>query len=83
MSIAEIRQLPKIEKLKLFEQLWADLSERSEDFESPAWHGEELRKTEASFNAGEIKAIDWEEAKKRADSAKPVTNQSPRAERSP
>jgi hypothetical protein len=41
------------------EELWADLS-RDENFESPAWHGEILKK-----RANEKNFVDWETAKKR------------------
>jgi hypothetical protein len=33
-------------------------------FESPAWHEEELRKTEAEPAAGRVEVLDWEDAKK-------------------
>ena len=64
MSIAELRKLPSVEKLRIIEALWADLAEDQDAFESPAWHEEELKKTEADFAAGRIEALDWEDAKK-------------------
>ena len=64
MSIAELRQLPPIEKLKIIETLWADLAADDESFSSPAWHEAELRKTEADLAAGRIEVLDWEDAKK-------------------
>ena len=63
MSIAELRKLPRSEKLKIVETLWSDLVADDDSFESPAWHEEELRKTEADLAAGRIKERDWEEAK--------------------
>jgi len=63
MSIAELRKLPPDEKLKIIEALWSDLA-ADESFESPAWHAEELRKTEADFAAGRVETVDWEDAKK-------------------
>ena len=30
---------------------------------SPAWHEEELRRTEAAFAAGKVEVLDWQEAK--------------------
>lgn len=63
MSIAELRKLPRDEKLKIIEALWADLSADEEAFESPAWHADELRKTEAQLAAGEVEVLDWESAK--------------------
>lgn len=64
MSIAELRKLPNDEKLKIIEMLWSDLSAADEAFSSPAWHAEELSKTEADFAAGRIEVVEWEEAKR-------------------
>lgn len=64
MSIAELRKLPNDEKLKIIEVLWSDLAAADEEFASPAWHAEELRKTEAGFAAGQIEVVEWEEAKR-------------------
>ncbi len=64
MSLAELRQLPANEKLRIIEVLWSNLAADPDSFESPAWHGEELRKTEAVIAAGKVESLDWEEAKK-------------------
>jgi len=64
MSIAELRKLPPIEKLKIIEALWGDLAADESSFESPTWHKTELQKTEADFAAGRIEVMDWEVAKK-------------------
>jgi len=64
MSIAELRKLPSDEKLKIIETLWSDVASDDEAFSSPAWHEEELRKTEADFAAGRLEVLDWDEAKK-------------------
>ena len=64
MSIAELRKLPSAEKLRIIETLWADLAGDEDGFESPAWHEEELRNTEADFAAGRVEALNWEDAKK-------------------
>jgi putative addiction module component (TIGR02574 family) len=63
-GIAELRLLPNSEKLKIIETLWADLSADEASFESPAWHADELRKTEEDLKAGRVTAVDWDEAKK-------------------
>jgi hypothetical protein len=65
MSTAEIQRMPRAEKLKLMEVLWADLSRDEALVESPAWHAEELRKTQARVAAGQEEIVDWEEGKKR------------------
>lgn len=64
MSIAELRKLPPDEKLKILEVLWGDLADDETSFESPAWHEEELRRTEQDFKAGKVPVLDWEDAKK-------------------
>ena len=61
----EALQLPRAEKLRLMEALWADLSLVDEDYESPAWHESALRETEARVASGQEQQVDWEEAKRR------------------
>jgi Putative addiction module component len=65
VSIADLRKLPRAEKLKIIETLWSDLTSDDAAFPSPAWHEAELRKTEEEFAAGRIEALDWQEAKKK------------------
>ena len=64
MSIAELRNLPPAEKLKIIEALWSDLAGDDESVPSPAWHEQELRKTETDFKAGHLEVLDWEDEKK-------------------
>ena len=64
MSIAELCQLPRREKLQIVESLWSDLSADESLVQSPSWHGEELRKTEEDFKLGKVQMIDWEAAKR-------------------
>ena len=54
-----LEKMTVAEKLQAMEELWADLS-RDENFASPAWHGEVLKK-----RANEKNFVDWETAKKR------------------
>jgi len=63
MSVLEIQQLPRLEKLKLMETLWADLSRDEAEMESPAWHADALRETSERRARGEEPTLDWEEAK--------------------
>ena len=42
-----------------------DLSKDEDAIESPAWHQDELRKTENRLRAGEERVLDWGEAKNR------------------
>jgi hypothetical protein len=63
MSAAEIQQMPRREKLKLMEILWAELSRDEAELESPAWHGDALRETSERRARGEEAVLDWERAK--------------------
>jgi hypothetical protein len=63
MSALEIQRMPRREKLKLMETLWADLSRDDAEFESPAWHADALRETSERRAHGEEATLDWEQAK--------------------
>ena len=63
MSALEIQQMPRREKLKLMETLWADLSRDEAELESPAWHADALRETSERVARGEEKILNWEQAK--------------------
>jgi hypothetical protein len=63
MSALEIQQMPRWEKLKHMEILWADLSRDEAEVESPAWHADALRETAERVKRGEEKVLDWEQAK--------------------
>jgi len=63
MNALEIQQMPRSEKLKLMEALWADLSRDEAELESPAWHADALRETSERVARGEEKVLDWEQAK--------------------
>jgi hypothetical protein len=63
MSIDSLRQLPRIEKLKLMEMLWEELTRPDLEFESPAWHARELAATERRLAEGTEQMLDWDTAK--------------------
>ena len=63
MSALEIQQLPRQEKLKLMEILWAELSRDEAELESLAWHADALRETAERRARGEETVLDWEQAK--------------------
>ena len=58
MSALEIQQLPRQEKLRLMEALWADLSRDEAEVESPAWHADALRETAERVARCEEKVLD-------------------------
>jgi len=61
----EISRLSREEKLRVMEAIWEDLSREAEQIESPQWHREVLEETERRFKAGQEKAVDWQDAKRR------------------
>jgi hypothetical protein len=65
MSIETVAQLSRSEKLQLMEVLWEQLSRFDDAFESPAWHQEELARTERRLAEGKEQVMDWETAKKK------------------
>lgn len=60
----QVMRLAKVEKLRLMEALWSDLSQNSERFDPPEWHLEELEKTEQLIAEGKEHFIDWQESKR-------------------
>ena len=60
-----IASLSSDEKLQLLEVLWEEVSRNERNFESPAWHAEELRKTEERVAAGLETFHDWDDVKAR------------------
>ena len=56
--------MSRTEKLQAMEAIWADLSKAETDAESPAWHDDVLRETEARVAAGQERIADWETAKR-------------------
>ena len=59
----EIRELPKEEKLRMMELLWADLTGTSDEIESPSWHREVLSDTAKRVSEGTEIPIDFSTAK--------------------
>ena len=62
--LEEIKQLSHIDKLKVMEVLWKDLSGDEEKYDSPAWHEDVLTETENRMNDGVEEVVDWDVAKK-------------------
>jgi hypothetical protein len=64
-NIIDIKHLSKVEKLKVMEALWEELSMDEEDLESPAWHQEALQATEDRLSIDQEKVVNWQAAKKK------------------
>jgi hypothetical protein len=58
-----LSEMSRAEKLMALEAIWEDLSRNEPEFESPAWHRDELETTEARVKSGKEQFIDWESAK--------------------
>ena len=70
MSALEIQQMPRQEKLKLMETLWAELSRDEAELDSPAWHADALRETSERRARGEESVLDWEQARAKLQQGK-------------
>ncbi len=65
MSVEELALgLPRLEKLRLMEALWSDLSHNADSIESPQWHEAALKETESRLAQGRETVVDWAEAKR-------------------
>ena len=63
--VLPLEKMSRIEKIRLMEALWSDLSEHPSDLESPKWHAEALAKAKRLVKTGKAKFIDWDLAKER------------------
>jgi hypothetical protein len=63
VTMIEMLRMSREEKLKVMHALWEDLAREDEAVESPAWHGDALRETEARVVSGVERVRDWNEAK--------------------
>ncbi|MCK9461178.1 MAG: addiction module protein [Proteobacteria bacterium] len=59
-----IRRMTRQEKLQAIETIWEELAKDDSQIESPPWHEDSLRETEARYAAGEDTASDWDAAKR-------------------
>ena len=65
MSIGEIMQLPRSERLSVMEQLWDSLCRDAQELESPAWHQQVLAARKAKMDSPEARFLTLEELGKR------------------
>ena len=63
-TIIQIERMSRAEKLQTMETIWADLSKDDMGVESPAWHHDVLKETEARIAAGQEQIADWTAAKR-------------------
>ena len=60
----QLSKLSLDEKLELMEAVCAELAKHQDRIESPAWHEQELKKTDQRIADGLEEPIEWEEAKR-------------------
>jgi len=69
MSVLELKEevsrLSRAEQLKAMELLWASLSKKPEEIQSPEWHGEVLAARKAKVDSGEAQFLSVEQLKER------------------
>lgn len=58
-----LKDMTTADKLRVMEELWADLSHDESKEPSPSWHEEVLKEREAKINSGEENFLDWETTK--------------------
>lgn len=63
MTMIDLQQMSREEKLKVMHALWEDLARDEDAVECPEWHGEILRETEERVHSGVERVRDWDEAK--------------------
>ncbi|OQY01510.1 MAG: hypothetical protein B6I26_04065 [Desulfobacteraceae bacterium 4572_130] len=61
--LQSIHSLPRLEKVKVMEFLWEELTLEEKEFDSPDWHRKALADTEKRLGKGKEKIIDWKKAK--------------------
>jgi putative addiction module component (TIGR02574 family) len=64
-TIPAIEDMTAVQRAELMEALWKEMSRRPEEIESPAWHGEELKRREEALKNGTDRFISLEDAEKR------------------
>jgi len=63
-TVLDLEKLSRTDKLRAMEELWKDLTHFAEEYPSPEWHGDVLRKREEAVQAGTDEFIPWEDAKR-------------------
>jgi putative addiction module component (TIGR02574 family) len=69
IALAEIRDLPLHEKLRMMEALWDGIAPLESELEIPQWHKDLLDEREALVQSGKARFIDWETAKQEINDA--------------
>ena len=65
MSLADIKKMPFVERVRLMEQIWDTLRDESEQLESPEWHEEILQKRREVYKEGDVQSYTIDEIKQK------------------
>ena len=61
--VVDLERMSTVEKLRLMENLWQNLSQDDSAVAPPSWHADVLLERERLTASGEEEFIDWETAK--------------------
>ncbi len=70
-TVLDIGSLTRTEKLRVMEELWADLTQTEDSYPSPDWHGDVLRERDDALKTGKDEFVPWAEAKRIIREKKP------------
>lgn len=62
-----INRMSAEEKIQTMDYLWSQLEPSDGNFTPPAWHGQELARREALYQAGKVPVYDWDEVRTRLE----------------
>ena len=65
MTTPAIERMSWEEKLRTLEELWDSITREGERYQSPTWHEQELKETEARAESGAEQPMDWADAKRK------------------
>lgn len=68
-TVLPLDKMTVAEKLRVIEEVWADLSREPESIPSPSWHEEVLTEREQKASEGTATFSDWSAAKQRIRNA--------------
>ena len=70
-DIPELRDAPVAPKLELVEELWAEITAKSDSLPLPDWHVRELDQSLADYQTNPREGSPWPEARARIVSRQP------------
>ena len=65
MSLADIKKMPFVERVRLMDQIGDTLRDESEQLESPEWHEEILQKRREAYKEGDVQSYTIDEIRQK------------------